>query len=224
MNYYTCMLRQATNGVNEDHMFWSGGNIANPRAIPIYKSDGTTIFKLNDNEIATNVTIQGNIARGASIYAPDELYLCTSTGRNGPHSFLLRFGLSDYSSGGTNLSHTGYQPAYSTEAPQQWHGCFNLNLKGKALYIFDTNANPSAHIRNCQVKITTVIVPKVTIGDVITKSQMDVLKDYQYYASNGSTNPTAATQGDKATAALANTYGRGTVSQGGLIQAGWYGV
>lgn len=185
------------------------------KPLPIINPSTGSQFVCPSNEIPVMVTISGYIGRWSSVNYWDELYLCSSQALNGPHSRMLYFWNTCHGDGGSSLTHSGAQPG-----GYYWENCFNEGLSGQGLSVATTNGQDLYWA--IQIRIITVYKPGVTVGEKITKSKMDVLKSYMYYKTNGSTNPTTATQGATATASLANTYGRGTVSQGGSIQASWY--
>lgn len=173
-------------------------------------------FVCPSGEVPYSITISGYIGRFASINYWNELYVSTNNGTSGPHARILRFWDTCQGDGGSHLTHTGQQPGGET-----YSYVFNEGFSGKGLCLYVTNGASSDLYWSIQIKIKTIAKPRVNVGDVITKAQMDALKNYQSWKN---ITATAATQGAAATAALANTYGRGTVSAGGTIQASWYNV
>lgn len=82
-------------------------------------------------------------------------------------------------------------------------------------FILGTTSTPMV-----TVTIKTVTKPTVSAGSIITKTQMDTLKDYQTHRGK---SPTAVTQYDTAKASVANTYGKSTVTAGStIIDDSWY--
>lgn len=304
-------------------IFMSGSGATNPNALPITNTSGTVIT-LNNNEFPVKVVITGQMQRMASISYWDDLYIGNSSRGNGYR--IIHLWLTGGSDGVTSLTSSSTFQDGSTN--YTWQTFTGTNLKGKALYLYDTNAGYAAYHNNrwtvqiythytinapTNVKlnnstsninsggyvtlswtagainngtlnaygiqyqdranssgtwgswtdyssttstsmsvrihannggqrryrvraiatnevyssgyttspICTSVRPTVSAGTVITKAQWDNLKNWRGSAK-GITGITSATQGNKITATIANTYRASSATAGNTIPASWY--
>lgn len=195
--------------------------IENDIAVPFLNLSNTQ-FTIPLNEIPIQVCLSGNIARFASIHGPADIFVVNGSKPSISSSTIILnvsgSNLLAHSAGGTNFTYTGTQPGNDT-----WRTFFNANLQGKSLYLYVTNG-PPFWVTNLMAQVTTITMPSLRAGLIITKEQMDTLKEYQLYSSGGTIVPTSAIQGECATAELANSYQKGTVNVNDSIQASWYAV
>lgn len=127
------------------------GSGATANALPITNTSGNVIT-LNSNEFPIKVTITGQMQRGPTISYWDDLYISESN-RNNAY-LLIHLWLTGGGDGVTNLTDTSTFTEGSTT--YTWNTFVGVNLKGKALYLCDSNASPIAYHNNqWTVKITT---------------------------------------------------------------------
>lgn len=132
-------------------IFYSGSGASNPNALPITNTSGT-VTTLNSYEFPVKVVITGQMQRIASSNYWDDLYIGDSNRGNGYR--IIHFWLLGGSGGVTSLNSS--TSSTDNGVTYTWQTFTGIKLKGKALYLYDTNAGSMAYHNNqWTVKITT---------------------------------------------------------------------
>lgn len=128
--------------LTSEPLFYSNSGSISPNALKITDAAGT-IITLNSNEFPVKVTITGLMQRGPSVSYWDDLHIGNSA--RGNNYCILQVWLTGGINGNTHITPISVKNDAGEALGYTYYNFIGSNLKGQSLYIFDTNAGPSAY-------------------------------------------------------------------------------